>query len=46
LLDTLDAKLHNFSQLMRDDPNRDSPWTSFNQSLGRKLFKGSPAENE
>jgi 3'-5' exoribonuclease len=41
LLDTLDAKLHNFSQQMRDDPNLDSPWTSFNASLGRKLFKGS-----
>ncbi len=40
LLDNLDAKLHSFQQLMRDDPNVDSPWTNFNQPLGRKLFKG------
>lgn len=39
-LDNLDAKLHNFRQLMRDDPNVDSSWTNFHQSLGRKLFKG------
>jgi 3'-5' exoribonuclease len=40
LLDNLDAKLHSFTQLMRDDPNVESPWTNFHQSLGRKLFKG------
>ena len=40
-LDNLDAKLHSFLQLMRDDPNVDSGWTNFNPSLGRKLFKGS-----
>jgi 3'-5' exoribonuclease len=39
-LDDLDAKLHSFEQQMRDDPNVESPWTSYNQSLGRKLFKG------
>ena len=39
-LDNLDAKLHCFQQLMRDDPNVESGWTSFNQGLGRKLFKG------
>lgn len=39
-LDNLDAKLHNFEQQMRDDPNADSPWTLFNHQLGRKLFKG------
>ncbi len=43
LLDNLDAKLHAFHQQMRDDANADSPWTPFNQSLGRKLFKGSDA---
>ena len=40
-LDNLDAKLHNFAQQMREDPNVDSPWTAYNANLGRKLFKGS-----
>ncbi len=40
-LDNLDAKIAAFSQQMRDDPNVGSPWTGFNPSLGRKLFKGS-----
>jgi 3'-5' exoribonuclease len=39
-LDNLDAKVHCFQQLMRNDPNVESNWTSFNQSLSRKLFKG------
>jgi 3'-5' exoribonuclease len=39
-LDNLDAKLHSFEQLIRDDPNVDSGWTNFHHSLGRKLFKG------
>lgn len=39
-LDNLDAKLHSFHQLMREDPNVDSPWTSYHASLERKLFKG------
>lgn len=39
-LDNLDAKLHSFGQLMRDDPNVDSAWTNYHQTLGRKLFKG------
>ncbi len=39
-LDNLDAKLHNFQQLMRDDANLDSSWTQYHQGLGRKLFKG------
>ncbi|HEX4131509.1 MAG TPA: HD domain-containing protein [Pirellulales bacterium] len=39
-LDTLDARLHNFAQQMRDDANVDSSWTSFQPALGRKLFKG------
>ncbi|HEX7375635.1 MAG TPA: HD domain-containing protein [Pirellulales bacterium] len=39
-LDNLDAKLHSFEQQMRDDPNVESCWTSYNQSLARKLFKG------
>jgi 3'-5' exoribonuclease len=42
-LDNLDAKLHGFQQMMSDDPNVDSGWTNFHQSLGRKLFKGAPS---
>ncbi|MEX0865940.1 MAG: OB-fold nucleic acid binding domain-containing protein [Pirellulales bacterium] len=41
LLDTLDAKLHAFGSLLREDPNTDSAWTQFHHNLGRKLFKGS-----
>ena len=41
-LDNLDAKIHSFQQLIRDDPNVDSPWTNYHQNLGRKLFKGAP----
>ncbi len=39
-LDDLDARLHNFQQLMRDDANMDSNWTQFQHNLGRKLYKG------
>lgn len=39
-LDNLDAKIHSFDQLMRDDPNVESGWTNFHHNLGRKLFKG------
>jgi 3'-5' exoribonuclease len=39
-LDNLDAKMHSFEQLIRDDPNVDSGWTNFHHNLGRKLFKG------
>lgn len=39
-LDNLDAKMHSFDQLIRDDPNVDSGWTNFHHNLGRKLFKG------
>ena len=39
-LDHLDAKVFAFHQQLRDDPNVDSPWTHYNPSLGRKLFKG------
>ena len=41
-LDNLDAKIHTFSREIRDDPSRDSSWTPFQQSLGRRLFKGTP----
>jgi 3'-5' exoribonuclease len=40
-LDDLDAKINNFGQLIRDDVNADSAWTTYQPSLGRKLFKGS-----
>ena len=39
-LDNLDAKIHTFGREIRDDPSRDSSWTPFQQSLGRRLFKG------
>lgn len=41
LLDDLDAKLHNFEQIAREDVNVDSEWTTFQTHLGRKLYKGS-----
>ncbi len=41
-LDNLDAKIHAFSREIRDDPSRDSNWTPFQQSLGRRLYKGLP----
>lgn len=41
-LDNLDAKVHEFSQAIGEDPNADSHWTPFNARLGRKLFKGAP----
>jgi 3'-5' exoribonuclease len=39
-LDNLDAKVNSFQQLLRDDPNVDSPWTAYYSNLDRKLFKG------
>jgi len=39
LLDNLDAKLANFTQLMTDCPNSDSNWTQYFSQIGRKLFK-------
>jgi 3'-5' exoribonuclease len=39
-LDNLDAKVNSFQQLLRDDPNVDSPWTAYYSNLERKLFKG------
>lgn len=40
LLDNLDAKIHAYSREIRDDPSRESSWTPYHQSLGRRLFKG------
>lgn len=39
-LDNLDAKINTFARLMEGDPNVDSPWTTYNPNLERKLFKG------
>ena len=41
LLDNLDAKIHQFESLMREDVNVDSHWTTYFPNLQRKLFKGS-----
>ncbi len=39
-LDNLDAKVHEFSRDIADDPNPLSNWTPYNARLERKLFKG------
>lgn len=39
-LDNFDAKVHSFTRDIREDRN-ESGWTPFNQSLQRRLFKGS-----
>ena len=41
-LDSLDAKLHAVEREIRDDPCRESAWTPYQQSMGRRLFKGTP----
>ena len=40
-LDNFDAKVHSFTRDIREDRNRASAWTPFNQALQRRLFKGS-----
>ena len=42
-LDNLDAKIHHFTTLLRDDANVDSHWTQYHPNIGRKLFKGASA---
>src|SRR5262245_4257800 len=42
-LDNLDAKVHTFTRDIREDRNATSAWTPFNQSLQRRLFKGTVA---
>jgi 3'-5' exoribonuclease len=39
-LDNLDAKIANVRQLIAEDANASSNWTSFNPQLGRKILKG------
>jgi 3'-5' exoribonuclease len=46
MLDNLDAKINTFSTLMDEDPNVDSPWTTYNPHLERKLYKGRGARGE
>lgn len=44
-IDDLDAKMNAATELIRSDKNSDSPWTNFNPTLGRKLYKPSDAQN-
>jgi 3'-5' exoribonuclease len=44
-LDNLDSKIHSISGMMREDANDDSPWTPYQASLGRKLYKGRRGED-
>jgi 3'-5' exoribonuclease len=46
MLDNLDAKVNTFSTLMNEDPNVDSPWTTYNPNLERKLYKGTTRREE
>jgi 3'-5' exoribonuclease len=39
-LDNLDAKVHEFSRAILEDPNAQSSWTPYSPRLDRKLFKG------
>lgn len=39
-LDDMDAKIHSFSQLIREDPSTDANWTSYQPNLERKIYKG------
>ena len=39
-LDNLDAKVHEFTRSIEDDPNAGSNWTPYSQRLERKLYKG------
>jgi 3'-5' exoribonuclease len=45
-LDNFDAKVHSFARDIREDRNQTSAWTPFNQSLQRRLFKGSTDGSE
>jgi 3'-5' exoribonuclease len=39
-IDNLDAKVHEFSRDIADDPNQQASFTPFNARLDRKLYKG------
>ncbi len=38
-LDLLDSKINAFGLIFDADPNTDSPWTTYQPSLGRKLYR-------
>lgn len=40
LLDNLDAKLYSVGQILKEDASGESAWTSYNQPLARKFYKG------
>ena len=39
-IDNLDAKVHEFTRDIQNDPNPGSDWTPFSARLDRKLYKG------
>lgn len=39
-LDSLDAKVHSFQQLIDEDVNKNSSWTVYHPSINRKIYKG------
>jgi len=39
-IDNLDAKIHEFTRDIQNDPNPSSDWTPFSARLDRKLYKG------
>lgn len=44
-IDNLDAKLHEFTRTIRDDPDGSSNWTPYSPRLQRKLYKGKRAKS-
>jgi 3'-5' exoribonuclease len=40
LIDHLDARMHGIAQLIDEDANPSSPWTTYQPALSRKFFKG------
>ena len=45
-LDNLDAKMNTFSHLMKEDPNVDSPWTTYNAEPGAEAVQGGRRRRE
>lgn len=39
-IDNLDAKMHSIAQIIDEDANPASPWTTYQPSIGRKIYKG------
>ncbi len=42
-IDNLDARIHNLQQIIDEDANPSSNWTTYQPSLGRKIYKGNSA---